>query len=69
MSDFHPCKAELLAYPGTEVLVIYDPDFDYGENFCVCLTEDAKATQLQVRLPLTSCSNQLLSGTIISGQG
>jgi hypothetical protein len=38
------------AYPGTEVLVGFDPDFDYGENFFVCLTEEAKSQLLQVSL-------------------
>eukprot|EP00050_Salpingoeca_kvevrii_P022481 m.126957 g.126957 ORF g.126957 m.126957 type:complete len:828 (+) comp9714_c0_seq7:154-2637(+) len=47
VSDFHPCKAEMLAYDGTEVLVVYDPDFKYGQNFFVCLNEAAKANFLK----------------------
>ena len=42
VSDFHPCKQEMMAYTGPEVLVVYDPDFTFGENFYVCLTEEAR---------------------------
>ena len=36
------------AYTGTEVLVVFDPDFKYGQNFFVCLTEEAKNNYIQV---------------------
>ncbi|XP_002740173.1 dynein axonemal intermediate chain 3-like [Saccoglossus kowalevskii] len=42
ISDFHPVKQTILDYPGDDVLVIYDPDFKYGQNFCIALTEEAK---------------------------
>ena len=34
-------------YPGEEILLIYDPDYKYGENFYVCLTEEGKAEYLE----------------------
>jgi hypothetical protein len=30
------------AYTGSEVLVVFDPDFKFGQNFFVLLTEEAK---------------------------
>nr|XP_039270172.1 dynein intermediate chain 3, axonemal-like [Styela clava] len=42
ISDFHPAKQIVLDYPGEELLVVYDPDFQYGQNFYLCTTEDAK---------------------------
>ena len=33
-------------YPGEEILLVYDPDYTYGENFYVCLTEEGKAEYL-----------------------
>ena len=41
----------LQAYPGEEVLLVYDYDFKYGENFYVCLTEEAKDLVLNVWAP------------------
>ena len=35
-------------YPGEEILVVYDYDFRYGENFYVCVTEEAKELVLNV---------------------
>lgn len=35
-------------YAGEEILIIYDADFKFGQNFVICLTEEAKATFLQV---------------------
>ena len=34
-------------YPGEEILLVYDPDYTYGENFYVCLTEEGKAEYLE----------------------
>eukprot|EP00118_Oscarella_pearsei_P015193 m.135700 g.135700 ORF g.135700 m.135700 type:complete len:900 (+) comp38161_c0_seq11:190-2889(+) len=42
ISDFHPAKRQMLDYPGDEVLVVYDADYKYGENFYVCISEEAK---------------------------
>lgn len=35
-------------YPGEEILLVYDYDFKYGENFYVCVTEEAKELVLNV---------------------
>ncbi|XP_045159985.2 dynein axonemal intermediate chain 3-like isoform X2 [Mercenaria mercenaria] len=40
--DFHPFKDKIINYPGTELLLVYDYDFKYGQNFCIALTEEAK---------------------------
>ena len=39
---------DLQDYPGEELLLVYDYDFRYGENFYVCLTEEAKDWVLNV---------------------
>ena len=36
-------------YPGEELLLVYDYDFKFGENFYVCLTEEAREWVLNVR--------------------
>ena len=38
-------------YPGEAVLLVYDYDFKFGENFYICLTEEAKDWVLNVSLP------------------
>ncbi|KAK3092104.1 hypothetical protein FSP39_025223 [Pinctada imbricata] len=40
--DFHPVKQQIIDYPTDEILVVYDCDFKYGQNFYVALTEEAK---------------------------
>lgn len=35
-------------YDGTELLIIYDPEFCYDTNFIACLTESAKANYYEV---------------------
>ena len=37
-------------YPGDEILLVYDYSFAYGENYYVCLTEEAKELVLNVRV-------------------
>eukprot|EP00117_Sycon_ciliatum_P006446 scpid30493/ scgid9981/ WD repeat-containing protein 63 len=46
--DFHPVKSDIQNYPGDEVLIVMDRDYKYGENFVVCLTEEAKEFFLQL---------------------
>ncbi|NXI18023.1 WDR63 protein, partial [Irena cyanogastra] len=41
-SDFHPLKKVILEYPGEELLVVFDPNFQYGENFYIVASEEAK---------------------------
>lgn len=35
-------------YPGEELLLVYDYEFKYGQNFYLCLTEEAKERILHV---------------------
>ena len=37
-------------YPGDELLLVYDYDFKFGENFYICLTEEAKDWVLNVSI-------------------
>jgi len=37
-------------YDGDEILLVYDPDFKYGQNFFVATTEEAKQRLLKVHL-------------------
>ena len=47
--DFHPFKQIIKDYPVDEILVVYDPDFKYGQNFTIALTEEAKEKLLKVK--------------------
>ncbi|OWK64393.1 WD repeat-containing protein 63 [Lonchura striata] len=46
-SDFYPLKKVVLEYPGEELLVVFDPVFQYGENFYIIASEEAKENFLQ----------------------
>ncbi|XP_048581354.1 dynein axonemal intermediate chain 3 [Nematostella vectensis] len=46
ISDFHPAKKIVQSYPAEELLIVYDPAFKYGQNFYLCLTEEAKERHL-----------------------
>lgn len=46
ISDFSPIKEMIEAYPTDEVLVVWDSEFLYGENYFVCVTEEAKGNIL-----------------------
>ena len=48
ISDFHPFKQIITNYPGEEILIIYDPDFAFGQNFILATTEEAKNALLHV---------------------
>ncbi|XP_074640912.1 dynein axonemal intermediate chain 3-like [Tubulanus polymorphus] len=49
--DFHPVKQVVFDYPGDEILVVYDCDFVWGQNFFVALTEEAKELLLRPPKP------------------
>lgn len=51
VSDFSPFKQKITDYEGEEILIIYDYEFRYGENFCIALTEEAKEKMLHLRKP------------------
>lgn len=42
VSDFHPAKKIVQAWGSPEILVVYDPDFRYGQNFYMITTEEQK---------------------------
>lgn len=42
VSDFKEAKSVINNYPGEELLLVYDYEFKYGQNFYLCLTEEAK---------------------------
>ncbi|NXR29502.1 WDR63 protein, partial [Cinclus mexicanus] len=46
-SDFHPLKKVILEYPGEELLVVFDPNFQYGQNFYIVASEKAKENLLK----------------------
>ncbi|XP_071292466.1 dynein axonemal intermediate chain 3 isoform X1 [Agelaius tricolor] len=46
-SDFLPFKKVILEYPGEELLVVFDPSFQYGENFYFVASEEAKENFLK----------------------
>ncbi|NXE89341.1 WDR63 protein, partial [Menura novaehollandiae] len=41
-SDFYPVKKVVLEYPGEELLVVFDPKFQYGQNFYIVVSEEVK---------------------------
>ncbi|XP_048670947.1 dynein axonemal intermediate chain 3 isoform X1 [Marmota marmota marmota] len=46
VSDFHPVKKIVQAYPGDELLLVYDKDFKYGLNFYLIGTKEGKENYL-----------------------
>lgn len=42
VSDFQPLKKIIKSYPGDELLLVYDYEFKYEQNFYLCVTEEAK---------------------------
>ncbi|XP_075689062.1 dynein axonemal intermediate chain 3 isoform X2 [Rhinoderma darwinii] len=47
VSDFSPFKFIITDYPGEELLLVFDRDFTYGQNFYLVVTEEAKESILQ----------------------
>ncbi|NWU61673.1 WDR63 protein, partial [Pterocles burchelli] len=47
ISDFHPIKKVVLEYPGEELLVVFDTKFQYGQNFYLVASEEAKENLLK----------------------
>ncbi|NXQ30776.1 WDR63 protein, partial [Alaudala cheleensis] len=46
-SDFHPLKKVILEYPGEEILLVYDPNSQYGQKFYIVASEEAKENLLE----------------------
>ncbi|NXK79666.1 WDR63 protein, partial [Amazona guildingii] len=47
ISDFYPIKNVILEYPGEELLVVLDANFQYGQNFYLVASEEAKENLLK----------------------
>ncbi|NWW90581.1 WDR63 protein, partial [Rhynochetos jubatus] len=47
VSDFHPVKKVVLDYPGEELLVVFDAKLQYGQNFYLVASEEAKENLLK----------------------
>ncbi|NXX47128.1 WDR63 protein, partial [Tricholaema leucomelas] len=47
VSDFHPVKKVVLEYPGEELLVVFDAKFQFGQNFYLVASEEAKENLLK----------------------
>ncbi|XP_010154035.1 PREDICTED: WD repeat-containing protein 63, partial [Eurypyga helias] len=47
ISDFHPVKKVVLEYPGEELLVVFDAKLQYGQNFYLVASEEAKENLLK----------------------
>ncbi|KAM6305555.1 dynein axonemal intermediate chain 3 [Aegotheles albertisi] len=47
ISDFHPVKKVVLEYQGEELLVVFDAKFQYGQNFYLVASEEAKENLLK----------------------
>ena len=48
VSDFKPYMETFQNYPGAEILLVYDADFEFGQNFTFAPTEEVKAAELKV---------------------
>uniref|UniRef100_A0A8C3P0D2 WD repeat domain 63 n=1 Tax=Cyanoderma ruficeps TaxID=181631 RepID=A0A8C3P0D2_9PASS len=46
-SDFYPLKKVILEYPGEELLLVFDPNFQYGQDFYIVASEEAKENFLK----------------------
>ncbi|NXG03434.1 WDR63 protein, partial [Sakesphorus luctuosus] len=42
ISDFYPFRKVVLEYPGEELLVVFDAKFQYGQDFYIVASEEAK---------------------------
>ncbi|XP_072199503.1 dynein axonemal intermediate chain 3-like [Excalfactoria chinensis] len=47
VTDFHPVKNTVLEYPGEELLIVFDANFQYGQNFYLVASEEAKENFLK----------------------
>ncbi|NXE06677.1 WDR63 protein, partial [Lophotis ruficrista] len=47
VSDFHPVRKVILEYPGEELLLVFDAKFQYGQNFYLVASEEAKENLLK----------------------
>lgn len=53
VSDFQPFKSWIDQYPDDQgMLIVYDAEWVYGQNFYLCLTVEAMQAILNVSLPV-----------------
>ena len=50
-SIFYEVKADIVAFSGTDVLLVADPTSTYGENFYFVLNDATQAAELRVCIP------------------
>ncbi|XP_051480966.1 dynein axonemal intermediate chain 3 isoform X8 [Apus apus] len=62
ISDFHPVKKVVLEYPGEELLVVFDANFQYGQSFYLVASEEAKENLLKP--PETAEEEENKEGTL-----
>ncbi|XP_048860045.1 dynein axonemal intermediate chain 3-like isoform X1 [Brienomyrus brachyistius] len=60
VSDFHPIKQTVLSYPGEDLLLVFDSDFTYGQNFYLVLSEESKTRMTE---PPVSAREDTAEGT------
>ncbi|XP_075038119.1 dynein axonemal intermediate chain 3 [Mixophyes fleayi] len=53
VSDFSPFKSVITDYPGEDLLLVFDREFRYGQNFYLVITEEAKESILHPPEPTT----------------
>ena len=47
ISDFFVCKKEIESYPGDELLIVWDEEENYGQNFYLCKTAESAQTVIE----------------------
>jgi hypothetical protein len=62
-SAWNDIRREVDAFPGEELLVVADVEEVYGENWYICLTEEAKAAYFYVRWRARAVAVALLPST------
>uniref|UniRef100_A0A8C4R1F7 WD repeat domain 63 n=1 Tax=Eptatretus burgeri TaxID=7764 RepID=A0A8C4R1F7_EPTBU len=58
VSDFHPAKHIILDYPEEELLLVYDNNFQYGQNFFLVTTQEAKEKLLNSKKEVAGLEKQ-----------
>ncbi|KAJ3195007.1 WD repeat-containing protein 63, partial [Irineochytrium annulatum] len=50
ISDFQPAKAQILEYAGDELVICFDPEYKYGQNFFLCISPAVAESILNPRV-------------------
>ncbi|KAI9344780.1 WD40-repeat-containing domain protein [Zopfochytrium polystomum] len=59
ISDFQPAKAQIMEYPGDELLLFFDSEYKYGQNFFLCISPSAVDAILRPPTAPTATEEQL----------